>query len=242
MCGCGRIDSKDPHLLIKPPLKDNQIVSEVRPSQRHVHSDGITIVCLHPKCRMLPAMTFSLITIACLLTPVTSEILVPRMQVRAERSSWNAVRLRAEAPRNARTDHELWLEGRIGRIADIKVAPASNCYEHDDKTFIPPISTLLETSMEIYCLDQTTVTVRGTLFRDIRMHYHRQPAIPCLRQLGNTTITELLIRFFRKPHSMTRKTPPGDTTDLWCFDANVTTASISRAIKDNAFFAQCAWL
>ena len=173
VCGCGRIDSKDPHLLIKPPLKDNQIVSEVRPSQRHVHSDGITIICLHPKCRMLPAMTFSLITIACLLTPVTSEILVPRMQVQAERSSWNAVRLRAEAPRNARTDHELWLEGRIGRIADIKVAPARNCYEHDDKTFIPPISTLLETSMEIYCLDQTTVTVA---WYSISRHSHALPS------------------------------------------------------------------
>ena len=56
VCGCKRVDSKDPHKLIKPPLEVSQIINDVNVNQRHVHSDGITIVCLHPKCKILPIM------------------------------------------------------------------------------------------------------------------------------------------------------------------------------------------
>ena len=37
MCGCGRVDSKDPHMLIKPPLEVPQIINDVNINQRHVH-------------------------------------------------------------------------------------------------------------------------------------------------------------------------------------------------------------
>ena len=86
VCGCELVDSKDPHMLNKPPLGVSQIIHDVNIIQRHVHSDGITIVCLHPKCKILPIMVLSIITISCLMSPLSSEILVPRMQIRGERS------------------------------------------------------------------------------------------------------------------------------------------------------------
>ena len=72
--GCGRIDSKDPHMLIKPPLEVSQIINNVNVNQRHVHSDGITIVCLHPKCKILSIMALSIITISCLMSPLGADI------------------------------------------------------------------------------------------------------------------------------------------------------------------------
>ena len=103
VCGCGRVDTKDPHMLIKPPLEVSQIINDVNVNQRHVRSDGITIVCLHPKCKILPIMAVSIITISCLMSPLSAEILVPRMQIRGERSGWKAVRLQAIAPATAVT-------------------------------------------------------------------------------------------------------------------------------------------
>ena len=76
VCGCGRVDSKDPHMLIKSPLEVSQIINDVNVNQRHLHSYGITIVCLHPKCKILPIMALSIITISCLMTLLSAEILV----------------------------------------------------------------------------------------------------------------------------------------------------------------------
>ena len=75
--GCGRVDSKDCHMLIKPPLEVGQLINDVNVNKRHVHADGITLVCLHPKCKLLLIMMVSVITVACLMTPVAAKILVP---------------------------------------------------------------------------------------------------------------------------------------------------------------------
>ena len=106
-------------MLIKPPLEVGQLINDVNMNQRHVHADGITIVCLNPKCKLMPIMIVSVITMACLMTLVAAEILVPRMQTRTERSGWKAVRLKATAPPTAVTNHYLWNIGRTGRIIDI---------------------------------------------------------------------------------------------------------------------------
>ena len=86
VCWCGKDDSTDPHMLIKPPLEVSQIINDVNFNQRHVDSDNITIVCLNPKCKILPIMVLSIITISCLMSPLSAKILVPRMQIRCERS------------------------------------------------------------------------------------------------------------------------------------------------------------
>ena len=75
-------------MLIKPPLEVAQVINNVNINQRNVHSDGIIIVCLHPKCKILPIMALSVITISCLMSPLSAEILVPQMQIRGERSGW----------------------------------------------------------------------------------------------------------------------------------------------------------
>ena len=105
VCGCGRADNKVPHMLIKPPLKVLQIINDVNINQRHIHSNGITIVYLHPKCKILFIMALNIITILCLMSPLSAKILVPRMQISGVRSGWRAVRLRAEAPSPAMTKH-----------------------------------------------------------------------------------------------------------------------------------------
>ena len=109
------------------PLEVSQIINDVNVNQRHVHSDASTIVCLNPKCKILFIMALSIITILCLMTPFSAEILVPRMQIRKERASWKAVRLRAEAPATAVTKHFLWEIGRTGSITNLRVAPARDC-------------------------------------------------------------------------------------------------------------------
>ena len=50
-------------------------------------------------------MALSIITISCLISLLNAEILVPRMQIRGERSGWKPVKLRAEAPATAVTKH-----------------------------------------------------------------------------------------------------------------------------------------
>ena len=38
VCGCGRVDSKDPYMLIKPPLEVSQIINDVNINRLHVHT------------------------------------------------------------------------------------------------------------------------------------------------------------------------------------------------------------
>ena len=94
-------------MLIKPPLKVLQIMNDVNVNQRQVHSDNITIVCLHPKCKILPMLAISIIKISWLMTLLSAELLIPRMKIRGERSGRQAVRLRAEGPATAVTKHFL---------------------------------------------------------------------------------------------------------------------------------------
>ena len=75
VCGCLRVDSKDPYMLIKPPFEVSQIINDVNVNQRQVHSDSITIVCLHYICKTLCIMALRIITISCLINPLSAEIL-----------------------------------------------------------------------------------------------------------------------------------------------------------------------
>ena len=61
------------------------------------------------------------------MSPLSAEILVPRMQIRGERSGWKAVRLRAEAAAAAVIKHLLWEIGRTGQFTDIRVVSARDC-------------------------------------------------------------------------------------------------------------------
>jgi len=138
-------------------------------------------------------MTVSIITIACLISPVANEILVPRMQIRAERSGWKAVKLKAEAPSSPILSHLLWSEGRTGRITDVKVAHARNCYHPNfptDEYYMPKISNLLETNIEIYCEKQNTVYIKGLLYLNRSMEYKRLPPLPCLKSYPNETLNQ----------------------------------------------------
>ena len=152
-CGCGQIDIKDPHMLIKPSLEVAQVITDVNINTRHVHSDGITIVCCHPKCNILLIMALNIITMSCLMSPLSAEILLFQMQIRRERFGWKAVRLRAEAPATAVTKHVLWKIGRTGQRTDIRVAPARDCTlslnPMEDATFMPPITSFQNTRMEL---------------------------------------------------------------------------------------------
>ena len=89
------------------------------------------------------------------MSPLSAEILVPRMQILGERSGWKAIRLRAEAPAKSMTKHFLWEIGRTGRIIDIRVAPARDCRlslnPMEDATFMPPITSFQDTRMELIC-------------------------------------------------------------------------------------------
>ena len=163
VCGCGKVDSKDPHMLIKPPLEVSQIINDVNVNQHHVHSEGITILCLHPKCKILPIMALSIITISCLMSPLSAEILVAQILIRGERSGWKVVRLGAEAPATAVTKHFLWGIKRTGRITDIRVAPARDCTLSlnpiEDATFMPPITSFQDTRMELICKNNSELNI-----------------------------------------------------------------------------------
>ena len=204
VCGCGRVDSKDPHMLIKPPLEVSQIINDVNVNQRHVHTDGITIVSLHPKCKILSKMALSIITISCLMSPLSAEILVFRMQIRGQRSGWKTVKLRAEAPAMAITKHFLWEIGRTRQITDIRVAPARDCTlslnPMEDATFVPGITSFQDTPMELICKINSELNIRGTLFKTRQMSVARQPPLPCLRngasELERIQISECLGRRF----------------------------------------------
>ena len=151
--GCGRVDRKDSHMLIKPPIELSQIINDVNVNQRHVNLDGITIVCLHLKCKILPIMALSIITISCLMNPLSAEILVPQMQIREKRSSWKAVTLRAKAPTTAVTKHVLWEICRTGQITDMGVAPVRDftilLNPMENATFLPPMTSLQDPRMEL---------------------------------------------------------------------------------------------
>ena len=92
-------------MLIKPPREIAQVINDVNVNQRHVHSDGIIIVSLHPICKILLIMALSIITISCLMSPPRAGILVYRMQICGKRSDWKAVRLQSEAPEITMTKH-----------------------------------------------------------------------------------------------------------------------------------------
>ena len=188
-------------------------------------------------------MTVSFITIACLLSPVSTEILVPRMQIRAERTGWKAVRLRAEPPTHFITKHSLWTAGRIGRITDIKVAAARDCSLsnswRENETLTPLLSSVSETSMEILCTDQTTINLRGTLYQDRDMYVARRAPFPCFRSSVNNTVKDLLsdcLSGYTMTNLRSDENAAGDPDKLWCFTANITTTTLNRAVKDNAYF------
>ena len=75
-------------MLIKPFLELSEIINDVNVNQRQVHSDGITIVWMHPYCKIRPIIALSIITLLCLINPLSGEILVSRMQIRNERFGW----------------------------------------------------------------------------------------------------------------------------------------------------------
>ena len=77
-------------MLIKPPLEVSKIIKDVNVNLHHVHSDGSTIACLHPKCKIHPIMALNIITISCLMSPLSAEILVPQMQICGKRSGWKS--------------------------------------------------------------------------------------------------------------------------------------------------------
>ena len=241
MCGCGRVDTKDPHMLIKPPLEVPQIINDVNINQRHVHSNGITIVCLHPKCKISPLMALTVISIACLLNPVGAEILVPRMQIRGERSGWRAVRLKAEPPSQAVTKHYLWTLGRTGRISDIRIAPAQDCVlstnPEEDATFLPPVSSLLQTRMEIICRNKSELIMRGTLYRNRNMSVELKPPIPCLRHPHTETEAAQISRCVTQPFNslLNEHTREAEELNLYCFNVSLAPTTFTRAMRDNAY-------
>ena len=57
-----KVDSKDSHMLIKPPFEVLQIINDVNVNKRHIHSDDITILSLHFKCKILLIMALNVIT------------------------------------------------------------------------------------------------------------------------------------------------------------------------------------
>ena len=155
-------------------------------------------------------MTLCFIVVACLVNPANSEILVFRMQVRAERSGCKAVRLKAEALKTAITAHEFWSTGRIGRIVDIKVAPAKHfyysTYSNDEDRYMPLIATLLDTQMEIVCKDRSILNLRGTLYRDRLMQFHQEPVRPCLRNQPNATTIDRINDCLKATHRIQQHT------------------------------------
>ena len=228
-------------MFIKLPLEVSQIINDVNVNQRHVHSDGITIVCLHPKCKILPIMALSIITISCLMSPQSAEILVPRMQICGERSGWKAVRLRAEAPATAVTKHFLWELGQTGRITDIRVAPARDCTlslnPMEDATFMKPITSFQDTRMELICKNNFELNIRGPLFKNRQMSVARQPPLPCRRkrasELERTQISECLGQ--RLADKITTHSLDNEEMTLWCINASITLTTITRALRDNAY-------
>ena len=149
-------------------------------------------------------MALSIITISCLINPLSAEILVPRMQIRGERSGWKAVRLRAEAPATAVTKHFLWEICRTGRITDIRVAPERDCtlslYPTEDATLMPPITSFQDTRMELICKSNSELNIRGTLCKNRLMSVAHQPPLLYLcnraSELERTQISECLGRRF----------------------------------------------
>ena len=123
------------------------------------------------------------------MSPISAEILVPRMQIRGERSGCKAVRLRAEAQATAVTKHFLLKIGRTRRITDIRVSPARDCTLSlnpiEDATFMPPITSLQDTRMELICTNNSELNIRVTLFKNRQMSVARQPPLPCLRNKAN---------------------------------------------------------
>ena len=241
MCGRERINSKDTHILIKPFLEVAQVINDVNINQCHVHSDYITIVSLHPKCKILPIMALRIITLSCLMSPLSDEILGFQLQIRRERSGWYAVRLLAEAPATAVTKHILWKICRTGRITDIRVAPARDCRLllnlMENVTFMPQITSVQDTSMKLICKNTSELSIRETLFRNRQMNVARQPPLPCLRNKASkferTQISKCLGQRFVDTfttHSLGNK-----EMTLWCMNASITLTTITRALRDNAY-------
>ena len=229
-------------MLLKQPLEVSQIIYDANSNQRHVHADGIIIVCLHPKCKIFPTIMISIITISCLMFPVNAEILVPRMQIRCERSGWKAVRLKAETPRFAITKNYLWDLGRTRRITDIRVAPARECIVSvntaEDATFMPLATSYPDTHIELICTNNPQLNIRGILYKNREMSVARSSPYPCMRRSGTeaerTRISECLGRSW----IYTLSEPPqrkDEENSLWCLNANVSAASITRALRENAY-------
>ena len=240
VCGCGRIEAKDPHLTIRPPLEVSQVVNDVNCSQRHVHSDGVTIVCLHPKCRALLLPATALMIIALLAPGAVGEILVPRMQIRAERSKWNAIRLVAKAPTRVLTSNNLWLKGRVGRIVDIRLAPARECpiaaSSENDTAYTPLLSTLERVPMQIQCGQEKTIELVGTLVQDRSVIFAKRSPLPCLRQQPNEGERELIEQCYNADIGarVVRVISQEENETMWCINGEVTPATHARAVRDNA--------
>ena len=173
-------------------------------------------------------MALSLITILCLISPLSAEILIPRMQIRGKRSGWKAVRLRAEAPATAVTKHFRWEIGRTGGITDIRVVPARDCTlslnPMEDATFMPPITSFQDTRMKQICKNHSELNINGTLFKNRQISVARQPPLPCLRNRANelerTQISECLGRRFAD--TITRHSLDNEEITLLCLSASKT--------------------
>ena len=190
----------------------------------------------------IPIMALIIITISCLMNPLSAEILVPRMQICGKRSGWKAVRLRAEAPATAVTKHILWENGRTGRITDFRVSPARDCTLSlnpiEDATFTPPITSFQDTRMELICKNYFELNIRGSLFKYRQMSVARRPPLPCLcnraSELERTLISECLGRRFAD--TITTHSLDNEEMTLWCMNASITLTIISRALRNNAYF------
>ena len=230
-------------MLLKQPLEVSQIINDVNSNQRHVHADGITIVWLHPKCKILPTILISIITISCLMFLVNAEILVLRMQIRGERSGWKAVRLKAEMPRFAITKNYLWDRCQTRRITDIRVTPARECIVSvntaEDATFMPLATSYPDTHIELICKTNSQLNIQGILYKNREMSVARSSPYPCMRrsvtEAERTRISECLGRSWIYTLSESPKRRD-DKNFLWCLNANVSAASITRALRENAYF------
>ena len=72
LCGCGRIERKYLHLVNKPFLEVAQVINDVNINQLHLNLDCIIIIGCHSKCKILQIMALTIITISCLMSPLSA--------------------------------------------------------------------------------------------------------------------------------------------------------------------------